>query len=141
MTLDHGIADPDSGTYAAISENLDVLINETKGGGRTSHFACGESACWGVQYKASGSHTFQNDAVPQDFITATGTLGEKGRKPTWQTWYTVDFVTFGLGDAWVFGVDGKPVWSEKLGERYPKLVKLLKDTLSEKGDVVRKVKV
>jgi len=140
VILEHGIANLVSETYTAISENLDILINETKEGGRIPHFAFGESTCWGVQDKGTGAHTFHNDAVPRDFISATDKIGEKGRKPTWQTWYAVDFVTFGLDDVWAFGVSGKPVWSEKLGERYPKLAKLLNVTLSTNGDVVRKVK-
>jgi hypothetical protein len=122
------------------SEDLDILTKQEKGGGWTRHFAFGQSACWGVQYEATNTRTFQNDAVPQDFIDATEALGKKGRKPTWKTWDTVNFVAFGVGDVWVFGVGGKPVWSEKLEERYPKLVKMLNATLSAEGKVARKVR-
>jgi len=122
------------------SGDLDILTSQGTGGGWTRHFAFGQSACWGVQYEATSPRTFQNDAVPQDFIDATDALGKKGRKPTWRTWDTVNFVAFGVGDAWVFGVGGKPVWSEKLDETYPKLVKMLSATLSAEGKVVRKVR-
>jgi len=125
------------GIFIAISENLGLLTNEIQGGQWNKYFACGQSACWGVQQTESRVHRFRNDAVPKDFIDVTNTLDEKGSNPIWKV---LDFVAFGVGDVWVFAVDGKAVWSERLGEVYPELLELLKEAVSEKGKVVRRVK-
>jgi len=128
------------GTCWITSKDLDILTKLAKQGGWTRHFTMGQSVWWGVQYEPTRSRIIRNDSVPQDFVDATDALGEKGMKPTWQTWDKVDFVAFGVDDAWVFGVEGKPVWSKKLEERYPMLVNMLNATLSAKGEVIRKVR-
>lgn len=119
-----------------ISEDLDVLIKETKEEGWIRHFAFGESAGWGVQFTAGPCHTFQNNAVPQDFTNETNALSTK---PTWRTWDHINFVAFGVGNTWVFGVDEIPTWSKTLEENYPTLAEMLNANKSGKGDVRRKI--
>jgi len=118
------------------SENLDILTNRIDEGGWIEYFACGQSACWGIKWDDIAGHTFRNNAVPNDFIKAVNAPA-KGNVPMWRD---LNFVAFGVDNLWVFGARGKAFWSQRLGEVYPGLVKLLQATVSEKGELIRKIK-